>query len=146
MSTILHKLYWLPTRRCIQFKIVTLVYISMTWHLPLLIWTDLDVRSHVIYMVTEQCPVLCNKQHEYTRKIISGLEIKKSPILHKCILFGFPNSNSEQKEKIHILNFCVLYTKYYIYSQRLLKHNSLDVYACLVQIKAALNPTLPRLM
>ncbi len=29
---------------------------------------------------------------------ISGLEIKKNPILHECILFGYLNSNPEQKE------------------------------------------------
>ncbi len=68
----------------------------------------------------------------------SGLQIKKSPTLYECI-FGFPNSNSGQKEKIYVLNYCILYTKYYIYIQKLLKkNNSSDVSACLMQIKAVL--------
>ncbi len=43
-----------------------------------------------------------------------------------------------QNKKIHVLNNCILYTKYFIYIQRLLRNNSLDVYANLMQIKEAL--------
>ncbi len=71
-------------------------------------------------------------------EIISGIEIKNSSILHECILFGFPNSNPEKKEKIHVFNYCILYTKYYIYIKRLFQDNSLDVYACQMQIKAVI--------
>ncbi len=41
---------------------------------------------------------------------MTGIEIKNSSVLHECILFGFPNSNTEEKEKIHVLNYCILYT------------------------------------
>ncbi len=43
-----------------------------------------------------------------------------------------------RKEKIHVLNYCILYTKYYIYIQKLFQNNSLDVYACQMQTNAAL--------
>ncbi len=55
---------------------------------------------------------------------ISGIEIKNSWVLHKCILFGFLNSNPEEKENIYI--------------QRLFQNNSLDVCPCQMQIKTAL--------
>ncbi len=50
----------------------------------------------------------------------------------KCILFGFPLNN----DVMHVLNFCTLYSKYYIYIQRLF--NTLDFYVCLTQLKQAL--------
>ncbi len=54
--------------------------------------------------------------------------------LEECVLFGFP-FNSEQ---IAVLNYCTLYTKYYIYIEKLKGNNKLDLYACQVQIKHAL--------
>ncbi len=39
---------------------------------------------------------------------------------------------------MHVLNFCILYTKYYIYIQRLFNKNELDLYACLAQVELAL--------
>ncbi len=39
------------------------------------------------------------------------------------------------KKYIHALNYCILYTKYYKYIQRLLKNNSYAVYACQVRSK-----------
>ncbi len=41
-------------------------------------------------------------------------------------------------DAIQVLNFCILYTKYYIYMQRLFNKNELDLYACLAQVKLAL--------
>ncbi len=37
--------------------------------------------------------------------------IRNSQLIEECILFGFP-SNSDVMQ---VLNFCILYTKYYIY-------------------------------
>ncbi len=51
------------------------------------------------------------------------------------ILMGFPETSND----ILVLNYCILYTKYYIYIQRLFKNNVLDLYACQTQIKLALN-------
>ncbi len=42
---------------------------------------------------------------------------------------------------MQVLNFFILnilYTKYYIYIQRLFNKNELDLYACLAQVKLAL--------
>ncbi len=39
---------------------------------------------------------------------------------------------------MHVLNFCTLYAKYYIYLQRLFNNNALDLYVCLTQLKQAL--------
>ncbi len=42
-------------------------------------------------------------------------------------------------EGIQVLICCVLYAKYYIYIQRLIKHNELDISECLTQLKQALD-------
>ncbi len=47
---------------------------------------------------------------------------------------GFP----ENADEMHVLNYCLLYTKYYIYIQRLFTNNELDLYACQTQIKLLL--------
>ncbi len=39
---------------------------------------------------------------------------------------------------MHVLNFCTLYVKCYIYIQRLFNNNTLDIYFCLTQLKQAL--------
>ncbi len=54
--------------------------------------------------------------------------------LEECILIGFP----ETSEDIEALNYCVLYTKYYIYIQWLFNNNDLDLYLCQTQIKTAI--------
>ncbi len=41
-------------------------------------------------------------------------------------------------DAMQVLNFCILYTKYYIYIQRLFNKNELDLYACLAQVKLSL--------
>ncbi len=55
--------------------------------------------------------------------------------LEECVLMGFP----EISDDILVLNYCILYTKYYICIQWLFKNNELDQYACQTQIKLALN-------
>ncbi len=39
---------------------------------------------------------------------------------------------------MQVLNFCILYAKYYVYIQHLFNNNTLDLYACLAQLKQAL--------
>ncbi len=41
----------------------------------------------------------------------------------------------------HIIpcNYCILYTKYYIFIQWLFNNNELDLYVCQTQVKLALN-------
>ncbi len=63
---------------------------------------------------------------------LSGL--RDSQVIEECILFGFPFNN----DGMHVLNFCVLYAKYYISIQRLFNNNTLDLSACLTQLKQAL--------
>ncbi len=43
---------------------------------------------------------------------VSNLELKNSPILEECLIFGFPESNKIVKEKIYVINFCIIYIKY----------------------------------
>ncbi len=54
------------------------------------------------------------------------------------IIFGFSDPIPETREKIHVINFCIFYIKYYIYIQRLSNKNQLDVYSCQAQLKCAL--------
>ncbi len=55
--------------------------------------------------------------------------------LEKCILVGFPNTSDDIRD----LNYCILFTKYYIFIQWLFSNNELDLYVCQTQIKLALN-------
>ncbi len=65
---------------------------------------------------------------------LSGIAIKNSPILEERVIFGFPLNS----DAIQVLHFYLLYTKYYIYIQCLFHCNKLDLYACLTQLKFAL--------
>ncbi len=65
---------------------------------------------------------------------LSGIAIKNSSILEECIILGFPSNY----DAIQVLNFCLLYTRYYIYIQCFFHGNKLDLYACLIQLKFAL--------
>ncbi len=55
--------------------------------------------------------------------------------VQECILMGFP----ETSDDIIVLNYCILYTEYYIFIQRLFNNNELDLYVCQPQVKLALN-------
>ncbi len=61
--------------------------------------------------------------------------MNQSNDLEECILIGFP----ETSDGILVLNYCILYTKYYIYIHQLFKNNLLDPYVYQTQIKVALN-------
>ncbi len=65
---------------------------------------------------------------------LSEIAIKNSPVLEECIIFGC----SLNTDAIQVLNFCIIYTKYIIYIQRLFNENELDLYACLAQVKLEL--------
>ncbi len=65
---------------------------------------------------------------------LSCILIKDSQVIEECILFGF-TSNSDTMQ---VLNFCILYAKYYIYIQHLFNNNTLDLCDCLTQRKQAL--------
>ncbi len=66
---------------------------------------------------------------------ISKIHITKTNNLEECILFGFSgNDNLTQ-----VLNYCMIYTKYYIYVQRLFDNNHLELYAYLTLLKYNLN-------
>ncbi len=54
--------------------------------------------------------------------------------LGECLLMGFP----ETSDDIRVLNYCILYTEYYIFIQRLFNNNELDLYVCQTQAKLAL--------
>ncbi len=41
----------------------------------------------------------------------SGIDIKDSPVLDECIIFGFPNNT----DAMQALNIYTIYVKYYIY-------------------------------
>ncbi len=55
-------------------------------------------------------------------------------MLNECIIFGF-RGDSHVKE---VLNYCVLYAKYYIYIQHLYNNNKLELFAYLSQLKYAM--------
>jgi hypothetical protein len=55
--------------------------------------------------------------------------------LEEYVLFGFPFENNCMKA----LNFCIAHVKNYIYHQKMLGVESLDLYTCHCKIKAALD-------
>lgn len=66
---------------------------------------------------------------------ISTTNITNCLDISECILFGFPGNEDETQ----VLNYCIIYTKYYIYIQKLFNKNQLEMHACLTQIKHSLN-------
>ncbi len=65
---------------------------------------------------------------------VTKTEIRHVDHLQENILFGFVGSNGI----IDVLNYCILYAKYYIYIQRIFNQNKLDVYAYLTLLKNTL--------
>ncbi len=45
----------------------------------------------------------------------------------------------ETSDDILVINYCILYTKYYMFIQWLFIKNELDLCVCLTQVKLALN-------
>ncbi len=45
---------------------------------------------------------------------------------------------NESWDDIHVLDYCVMYAKYFIYAQRLYNNNVLHLFACLVHLQKAL--------
>ncbi len=94
---------------------------------------EIDTQPHFF--------LLCEKVNHFWDnwfnwwKALTGLNIwDHYNDLEECILIRFP----ETSEDIEALNYCVLYTTYYIYIQRLLKNNEQDLYLCQTQIKTAI--------
>ncbi len=62
----------------------------------------------------------CSKVKEFWNMMINWLEqlrelnLKNILIFNECIIFGFPDPIPETREKIHVINFCIFYIKYYI--------------------------------
>ncbi len=66
---------------------------------------------------------------------LNKIDIRKPNNLEECVLFGFSgNDNLTQ-----VLNYCMTYTKYYIYIQSLFNNNNLEIYAYLTYLKYNLN-------
>ncbi len=69
----------------------------------------------------------------YKNKLVQQTDCFENLVLN-YIIFGC----SLNTDAMQFLNFCMLYTKYYIYIQRLFNKNELDIYACLAQVKLTL--------
>ncbi len=86
----------------------------------------------------------CSKVRDFWNVIpnwlerLSEINLKNIPIFNECILFGYLNPSPKSKNKIHLINNCIFYIKYYIYIQKLFNKNHLDVYSCQMQLKHAL--------
>ncbi len=65
---------------------------------------------------------------------VTKTDIRNVDHLQESILFGFVGSNGITD----VLNYCILYAKYYIYIQRLFNQNKLYVYAYLTFLKNTL--------
>ncbi len=80
----------------------------------------------------------CSKVRDFWNAIINWMEhlseinLKNIPIFNECILFGYPNPSLKSKDKIHVINYCIFYIKYYIYIQKLFNKTTLSnaVKAC----------------
>ncbi len=65
---------------------------------------------------------------------ITKVDIRHVSHLQENILFGFVGSNGITD----VLNYCILYAKYYIYIQRLFNQNKHDGYAYMTLLKNTL--------
>ncbi len=61
----------------------------------------------------------------------TNIDIRNVDHLQENILFGCVSTNSITD----VLNYCILYAKYYTYIQRLFNNKKFDVYACLTFFK-----------
>ena len=68
---------------------------------------------------------------------VCDFKIRNTGVTEECIFFGIPNTDPDKKEMIHVFNYCLFYAKHYIYIQKLFQNGVLDLYACKVQIKNA---------
>ncbi len=50
---------------------------------------------------------------------LSEINLTNIQIFNECILFGYPNPSPKTKDKIHVINYCIFYIKYYIYIQKI---------------------------
>ncbi len=66
---------------------------------------------------------------------MSKIDVRKANNLEECVLFGF----SDNDNLTQVLNYCMIYTKYYIYIQRLFDNNNMELYANLTLLKYNLN-------
>ncbi len=66
---------------------------------------------------------------------LSEINLKNIQIFNE---FGYPNPSPETKGKLHVINYCIFYIKYYIYIQKLFNKNHLDVHSCQTQLKHAI--------
>ncbi len=86
----------------------------------------------------------CSNVRDFWNMILNWLErlseinLKNIPIFNECILFGYPNPSPKTKDKIHVINYCMFYIKYYIYIQKLFIKKHLDVYSCQMQLMHAI--------
>ncbi len=128
----------------LQYKILHRIISCNKWLFNIKIKTsdvcdyckDIDVIPHFFFH--------CMNVREFWKLIlnsletISNLQLKCSPILEECIIFSFPEGNISIREEISVINFCIIYIKYYIYFQRLFNNNLLDVNASKFVIKSVL--------
>ncbi len=69
---------------------------------------------------------------------LSEINLKNIIIFNECILFGYPNPSPKTKDKVHVINYCIFYIKYYIYIQKLFDKNHIDVHSSQMQLKHAI--------
>ncbi len=123
-----------------QYKILHRVILCNKWLFNIKIKTselcdyckDIDDIPHFFF----HCPkvkIFWNSILQWLENI-SNLQLRNSPILKECLIFGFPECNTVVKGNMSVINFCIIYIKYYIYiyTQRLFNNKQLDVYSCKV--------------
>jgi len=146
-----HRIFKLPFQVIRNTKIQTFQYRVLHRIIPCKKWlhtlkikdtnicdycTESDDISHFFI----KCPKVKQFWHLLLNWLenVCNLQLQNIPILEECILFGYPYCSPDTHEKTDVINFCIIYAKYYIYIQRLFNNNYLEVYACQVQIKAAI--------
>ncbi len=124
-----------------QYMILYLLPIQTLFLMYLLLYAVVTCGRHCI--PDQTCPYLIDDlpRSYYERQCILLLLIQfnnyqnhQVNVSNKNILFGFVGSNGI----IDVLNYCILYAKYYIYTQRLFNQNKLDVYVYLTFLKNTL--------
>ncbi len=149
-----HKNIWvrifkLPFKTVRDTKLQTFQYRLLHHFIPCNEWLfNIKIKNSNICSFCNETDTLphffvkCRKVNNFWKywfnwwKILTNQDVMNQyNYLAECILMGFP----ETSDDILVLNYCIPYTKYYIFIQWLFNNNELDLYVCQKQVTLAMN-------
>ena len=138
------RIFTMAFTTCTETKIQAFQYRLIHRIIPCNKWLcDITIKSsNICDHCTEVDDLLhfflyCQRVHTFWVSLFkwwnrtSKISIQDESEIIECILFGFP----VESDIFNVLNFIVLYAKYYIYRQRLYNDNKIDFFEFLIILK-----------